>query len=91
MPGEDDAWLVEHVATLSSHRRRGLALSRLGHIVAVGRSYSCKTAQITFCIGNEAAERSYIRAGFRFAEEKRNPYFEAAAGAPGFCRYVRDI
>jgi GNAT superfamily N-acetyltransferase len=91
MRGEDDAWLVEHVATLPSYRRRGLALSLLEHVVAVGRAQGCKTAQITFYIGNEPARQSYARAGFRFAEEKRHPDFEAATGAPGFCRYERQI
>jgi GNAT superfamily N-acetyltransferase len=91
MHGDDHAWLIEHVATLPSHRRRGLALSLLEHVVAAGRAYGCKTAQITFYIGNEAAKQSYVRAGFRFAEEKRHPDFEAATGAPGFCRYEREI
>jgi len=29
------------------------------------------------CIGNEPAERCYAKAGFAFAEEKRDPAFEA--------------
>jgi GNAT superfamily N-acetyltransferase len=90
MHADDDAWIVEHVATRPSYRRRGLALSLLEHIVAVGRAHGCKTAQITFYIGNDAARQSYAKAGFRFAEERRHADFEAATGALGFCRYVRE-
>jgi GNAT superfamily N-acetyltransferase len=91
MRGDHNAWLVEHVATRPSHRRRGLALSLLEYALAAGKTYGCKTAQITFYIGNEAAERSYAKAGFHFAEEKQHPDFQAATGATGLCRYVQGI
>ena len=42
-------------------------------------------------IGNEAAERCYAKAGFAFAEEKRDPAFEAITGASGFRRFARAI
>jgi hypothetical protein len=42
-----------------------------------------------FLIGNEAAERCYAKAGFVFAEEKRDASFEALIGAPGFRRFSR--
>ena len=35
--------------------------------------------------------RCYIKAGFRFAEEKRAPDFQAAIGVPGLRRLARDI
>jgi GNAT superfamily N-acetyltransferase len=36
MPGDNDAWIVEHVATKRSHRRRGLSLLLLEHILKRG-------------------------------------------------------
>ena len=39
--------------------------------------------------GNEAAERSYSKAGFAFAEEKCDASFEALTGSPGFRRFTR--
>jgi RimJ/RimL family protein N-acetyltransferase len=44
-----------------------------------------------FYVGNEAAERCYAKAGFSFAEERRDPTFEALTGAPGFRRFERAI
>ena len=46
---------------------------------------------ISFLIGNDAAELSYARAGFAFAEEKRDPAFEAITGSPGFRRFTRPL
>jgi GNAT superfamily N-acetyltransferase len=91
MVGDEHACLIEHVATVPSHRRRGLARALLESAFTVGREHGCKTAQITFYIGNEAAERSYSKAGFQFAEEKRHSDFEAMTGASGFRRFVRNI
>lgn len=89
MAGDDAAWLIEHVATHPSQRRRGLVQALLERAFVLGRERGCRKAQITFVIGNEAAEKAYARAGFQFAEEKRSPRFEAVTGAPGFCRYER--
>jgi ribosomal protein S18 acetylase RimI-like enzyme len=91
MPGDAAAWLIEHVATHPSHRRRGLVLALLRHACVVGRQQGCRKAQLTFVIGNEAAQAAYAKAGFQFAEEKRSPRFEAVTGAPGFRRYERQI
>ena len=91
MQGHNDDWIVEHVATRPGYRGRGLIAALLSHALAAGAHNGYKRAQITFYIGNEAAERSYARAGFRFAEEKRHPEFEAQTGAPGFRRFARDL
>lgn len=91
MRGEDDDWIVEHVATRSGYRGRGLMAALLSHALAAGARNGHRRAQITFYIGNDAAERSYARAGFGFAEEKRHPDFEALTGAPGFRRFARDL
>jgi ribosomal protein S18 acetylase RimI-like enzyme len=88
--GEGD-WLIEHVATLPEYRGRGLVQALIEHALAAGRAARFERASISFLIGNEAAERCYAKAGFAFAEEKRDPAFEAITGSPGFRRFVRAI
>jgi ribosomal protein S18 acetylase RimI-like enzyme len=89
--GDDDNWLIEHVAALPSQRGRGLVQALLDHALAAGKAAGYRRACIVFYIGNEAAERRYAKAGFAFAEEKRDPQFEALTGAPGFRRFERAI
>lgn len=88
--GEGD-WLIEHVATLPAYRGRGLVSDLVAHALAAGKAAGFERASISFLIGNEPAERSYAKAGFAFAEEKRDPAFEAIVGAPGFRRFARAI
>jgi ribosomal protein S18 acetylase RimI-like enzyme len=88
--GEED-WLIEHVATLSEYRGRGLVQVLIDHALAAGRLAGFERASISFLIGNAAAERSYAKAGFSFAEEKRDASFEALTGSPGFRRFARAI
>jgi GNAT superfamily N-acetyltransferase len=87
MPGDDANWFVEHVATKPLYRGQGLTSALLAHALAEGAAAGHRRASITFYIGNEAAERCYARAGFVFAEERRDPSFEALTGAPGFRRF----
>jgi ribosomal protein S18 acetylase RimI-like enzyme len=89
--GGDGDWQVEHVASLPSYRGRGLVQALIGRALAAGKAAGFKRASISFLIGNEPAERCYAKAGFTFAEEKRDPAFEALIGAPGFRRFVRAI
>jgi len=89
--GGEGEWLIEHVATLPEYRGRGLVQALIDHALAAGRLAGFKRASISFLIGNEAAERSYAKAGFSFAEEKRDASFEALTGSPGFRRFVRAI
>jgi ribosomal protein S18 acetylase RimI-like enzyme len=88
--GEGD-WLIEHVATLPEYRGRGLVQALIDHALAAGRATGFERASISFLIDNEAAERCYAKAGFVFAEEKRDPAFEAITGSPGFRRFTRAI
>jgi ribosomal protein S18 acetylase RimI-like enzyme len=90
-PGDDGNWLIEHVAAKPSHRGRGLVQALLTHALAEGRAAGFARASIPFYIGNDAAERCYAKARFAFAEEKRDPAFEALTGAPGFRRFERAI
>ena len=88
--GEGD-WLIEHVATLPAYRGRGLVQALIEHALSAGKTSGFKRASISFLINNTAAERCYAKAGFAFAEEKRDPAFEALTGAPGFRRFARTI
>jgi translation initiation factor 4G len=89
--GDEDNWLIEHVAAEPSHRGRGLVQALLDDALAAGKAAGYRRACIVFYIGNDAAERCYAKAGFTFAEEKRDPQFEALTGAPGFRRFERAI
>jgi GNAT superfamily N-acetyltransferase len=89
--GTDDDWLIEHVATQPVYRGRGLMSALLEHALAAGQAAGFARASITFLIGNNVAERCYAKAGFTFAEEKRDAAFEAITGAPGFRRLSRVI
>ena len=88
--GEGD-WMIEHVATDPAHRGRGLVQALITHALDRGREAGFARATISFLIGNEPAERCYAKAGFAFAEEKRDPAFEALIGAPGFRMFARAI
>jgi GNAT superfamily N-acetyltransferase len=89
--GGDDDWLIEHVAVQPDHRGRGLMQALLARALEAGKAAGYARASITFVIGNDAAERCYARAGFSFAEEKRDAGFEAITGSPGFRRFERAI
>ena len=91
MEANDDLWTIENVATLATHRGRGLAGMLIEHALDEGRQSGFAQAQITFLIDNDPAERAYAKAGFEFAEEKRSPAFAAAVGAPGLRRFVRSL
>ncbi|MCA1412090.1 GNAT family N-acetyltransferase [Bradyrhizobium sp. NBAIM20] len=88
--GEGD-WMIEHVATDLAYRGRGLMQALIAHALDKGRADGFARATISFLIGNEPAERAYAKAGFVFAEEKRDPNFEAIIGAPGFRMFARKI
>jgi len=85
--GEGD-WLIEHVASLPAYRGRGLVQALIAAALAAGQAAGFRRASISFLIGNDPAERCYAKAGFVFAEEKRDPAFAAQTGAPGFRRFV---
>ena len=83
--------MIEHVATDPAYGGRGLVQALLAHALDGGRAAGFARATISFLIGNQPAERGYARAGFVFAEEKRDPAFEAIIGAPGFRMFARTM
>jgi GNAT superfamily N-acetyltransferase len=88
---EEGAWTIENVGTAPQFRGTGVTEALLGKEFDVARAAGFKRAQISFFMGNIAAERAYAKAGFVFAEEKRTADFEAALGIPGIRRFARDI
>jgi ribosomal protein S18 acetylase RimI-like enzyme len=89
--GGDGDWMVEHVATDPSYRGRGLVQALIARALADGRAAGFDRATISFLIGNDPAERCYAKAGFSFADEKRDAAFERLTGAPGFRMFARAI
>ena len=89
--GHDDAWTIENVATLPQHRKRGLAGTLISHVLPWGKRLGLAEAQISFLIGNDAAESAYARAGFVLDGERRSAEFLAATGSPGLRRYVKPL
>ena len=85
-PDDNEVWVIENVAVRPERRGRGLTRALLVEALALGRAKGFADAQISFVIGNQAAERAYAGAGFQPAEERRHPDFEAAVGAPGLKR-----
>ena len=89
--GSEQDWLIEHVASVPANRGRGLMQALIARALSAGREAGFSSASITFVIGNDAAERCYAKAGFTFAEEKRDAALEALTGTPGFRRFSRAI
>lgn len=87
----EDSWVVEWVALRSAARGRGVAARLLDAILERGRSAGFRRAQITYLIGNTAAERAYERAGFVQVDSKRDATFAATFGRPGTVRMRRDL
>ncbi len=83
-PCDDGHWFIEHVAARQLYRGQGIVQALLVHALNEGRAAGFVRALIPFYIGNEPAERCYVRAGFAFAREQRDEAFAALTGAPGF-------
>jgi translation initiation factor 4G len=88
---EPGAWTVENVATKPEFRGTGVSQALIENELDVARAQGFKRAQVSFFIGNTRAEQLYKKVGFVFAEEKRDPGFEAAMGTPGTIRLARDL
>jgi GNAT superfamily N-acetyltransferase len=88
---DHSAWTIENVGTKPEFRGTGVTLALLEKEFDVARRAGFKRAQISFFMGNIAAERAYAKAGFVFAEEKCAPDFEAAMGIPGIKRFARGL
>jgi ribosomal protein S18 acetylase RimI-like enzyme len=83
MDHEPGAWVVEHVATRTEFRRRGLVERLVHEMLDRGGERGATTADIGVLIGNEPAQRAYEKCGFEVVIEKRNAEFERVYGSPG--------
>lgn len=88
LPG---AWVVEWVATVPEHRRRGLVDALLEEVLARGRAGGFVQAQIGVAIGNDPARKAYLKHGFTLEAERRSEDFEGALGYPGHQRLTRRL
>jgi len=86
----EGAWIIDSVATLPEHRRKGFVNSLLEAIIEKGRQQGFQRTQINIYIGNVAARRAYEKHGFIIIDEKRDPYFEEQIGSPGMARLLLD-
>ncbi len=86
----EGAWIIDSVATLPEHRRKGIVDSLLEAIIERGRRQDFQCTQINIYIGNVAAQRAYEKHGFKIIDEKQDPYFEGQIGSPGMARLLLD-
>ena len=86
---DEDAWIIEWVATRPELRGRGLVKALLHAVLERGRERGHRQSQIAVLIGNTPAQRAYEGVGFRVADEKTHPDFERTVGCPGIRRLLR--
>jgi len=92
MPEEiPGVWVVESVAALPAARKEGLVSLLLGEILDRGKAKGYGKAQISIFTGNTPARRVYEKAGFHYADEKRDPEFEMTYGDYGIARLMMDL
>lgn len=83
---DDEAWVLESLATLPAFRRRGCAASLVNRALEKGRTMGLREAEITLYIGNERAQSAYERLGFVFSKDSCDGEFHAISGSPGLRR-----
>ena len=89
--GVEGAWVIDSVATLPEHRRRGVSEKLLHMILEIGKRQGYSKAQVNMYIGNEPALKLYRKFGFEIVEEILDEYFEKSIGSPGMLSLVRDL
>jgi ribosomal protein S18 acetylase RimI-like enzyme len=87
----DGAWVIDSVATLIEHRRKGISERLLRAILEKGKRQGYSKAQVNMYIGNEPALKLYRKFGFEIVEEKLDEYFEKSVGSPGMLSLVKDL
>lgn len=65
----DGAWVIDSVATLPDHRRKGIAEKLLNRILEIGKKQGHTRAQVSMYIGNQPALKLYHKFGFEVIEE----------------------
>jgi ribosomal protein S18 acetylase RimI-like enzyme len=85
------AWVIDSVATLPEHRRKGISEKLVSAILAKGKRQGHAKAQVNMYIGNEPALKLYRKFGFEVIEETRDGYFEKNIGSPGMLSLAKDL
>jgi ribosomal protein S18 acetylase RimI-like enzyme len=89
--GIEGAWVIDSVATLPEHRRKGVSEKLLRAILEKGKRRGHSKAQVNMYIGNEPALKLYRKLGFEIVEETLDEYFEKSTGSPGMLSLVKDL
>jgi len=90
-PDPPETWIIENVATFPEFRRQGLAVRLIEELLERGRGEGYQHSQISFLIGNEAAESAYEKIGFRFNCDRTDPDFEKIFGFSGIRTLAIDL
>jgi translation initiation factor 4G len=85
------AWVIDSVATVPEHRRKGVSETLLRAILEKGKRQGYSKAQVNMYIGNEPALKLYRKFGFEIVEEILDEYFEQSIGSPGMLSLVKDL
>lgn len=86
-----EVWGIENVAVLPEYRGKGLIDRLFDHVLEEGRQKGFERAQVLCLIGNERAERAWIRNGFTIRTQQTSADFEALIGTPGAKLLARDL
>lgn len=86
----EGVWIIDSVATVPEHRRKGIVDILLEAIIERGLRQGFQRTQVNIYIGNVAAQRAYEKHGFKIFDEKHDPYFEEQIGSPGMARLLLD-
>jgi GNAT superfamily N-acetyltransferase len=82
----DNTWMLESIYIAEGHRKAGLAATLIQTLFEQGRQCPQKPKEclVASAIGNTAAYRCYVKAGFTCVGEGRDENAEVALGYPGF-------
>ena len=87
----EDAWVLEHAATLEGYRRMGLVSSLFEAIIERGREKGYSYIELAIFTGNLPAQRAYEKLGFVAADSYSHPSFESIFDCPGMTRMTLNL
>lgn len=86
-----DAWALEHAATMSEHRKRGLMSALFKTFIDKACEKGYRTVELGIFTGNLPARRAYEKLGFMVTDEYADAAFEDLFGCPGMTRMVLSL
>jgi ribosomal protein S18 acetylase RimI-like enzyme len=87
----EDAWVLEHAATLEGYRRMGLITSLFNEIIDRGQEKGYNHMELAIFTGNLPAQRAYEKLGFLATDEYSHPSFESIFDCPGMTRMILNL